>query len=214
MKKLIIFVLFTKFIFSWENNIDRIDFYYQENFDTKIRVIRINEKDGVYTFVNDDTIKSKYKNQSIKIELYKPLLKVENHKISIGYGVKIQDLVEFNSEYTNLTYLIPMYLSTLYEYNKKPYDIFGKFNIGYGLAVNNKDVLENFDGYSSAKIRGGLNFSLESGIVYKNFILSLAYDQSSTKLLITQGENQSNATVDIDYSIVSIGLGYKFDRFK
>ena len=62
-----------------------------------------------------------------------------------------------------------------------------------------------------AEVKGGLHFGLEGGIVYRNFILGLSYNQTSTKLQIPQGINQRKGKVDIDYISYTLNLGYQFD---
>ena len=56
-----------------------------------------------------------------------------------------------------------------------------------------------------------MHFGIESGIEYKNILLGLNYNQSSTKLLIPSGVNQVEGKVDREFSTIALVLGYRFD---
>lgn len=214
MEKILLYLLLSFSVFPWTNNFNKLDLYYSENPEVKVRIVKIEDIEGKLTFISDSKIDSYEKSQSLKLEFYQPLLKVDKHKINIGYGLKFQEPVSFDSKYSRLTYLIPLYFSTLYEFNQNKYEYFGKFNIGYGFAMDNKDEVRKFDGYDTARVLGGLYFSLESGIIYENVILGLSYNQASTKMIVTKGNNQNSGKVDIDYSMISLNLGYRFKAKK
>lgn len=211
MKKLLFFVIICIYIFPSTKDNNKFNIYILENLETEIRTIEIRNIDGKLTFIKDETSRSLKNTQGVRIEAYKPLLKVSKHNIYLGGGLKIEEPIEFNHEFSAMSYLTPIYFSTLYSYEDIDYDLFGKFNIGYELAFDNKKNVEIYDTALIAKAKGGLHFGLEGGVVYKKFILGLSYNQTSTKLVIPEGVTQKEGKVDIDYISYSINLGYQFD---
>ena len=149
--------------------------------------------------------------KSIKIDLYSPLLKVENHTFSIGFGFRVEEAVKTYSEYSNLNYLTPVYFTCLYLKDDKYFNFYGKFNLGYEFAFSKRGNLYDFIGYERAKLEGGLYFGVESGIEYKNLILGINYNRSSTKLVIPAGVNQNSGKIDEDFSTIALVLGYRLD---
>ncbi len=211
MKKIILFIIINTYIFSSTKENNKFNIYILENLKTEIRTIEIRNINNKLTVVGDSTSKSTKNTQVIRVEVYKPLLKVSKHNIYLGGGLKVHEPIEFNHDFSAMSYLSPVYFSTLYSYEDKNYDLFGKFNIGYELAFDNKKNVEPYDTDLIAEVKGGLHFGLEGGIVYRNFILGLSYNQTSTKLEIPQGINQRKGKVDIDYISYTLNLGYQFD---
>lgn len=211
MKKIIFFIIINTYIFSSTKENNKFNIYILENLKTEIRTIEIRNIDNKLTVIGDLTSKSSKDSKGLKIEAYKPLLKVSKHNIYLGGGIKFGEPVEFNQNFSAMSYLSPLYFSTLYSYEDKNYDLFGKFNIGYELAFDNKKNVKPYDTDLIAEVQGGLHFELEGGIVYKNFILGLSYNQTSTKLEIPEGISQRKGKVDIDYTSYTLNLGYQFD---
>lgn len=211
MKKLLLLIIINTYIFSSTKENNKFNIYFLENLNTEIRTIEIRNIDGKLTFVRDETTLSSKTAQGLRIEGYKPLLKVSKHNIYLGAGLKIEEPIEFNHDFSAMSYLSPIYFSTLYNYENEIYDLFGKFNIGYELAFDNKKNVKPYDTELIAEVKGGLHFGLEGGIVYRNFILGLSYNQTSTKLEIPEGINQKKGKVDIDYISYTLNLGYQFD---
>lgn len=211
MKKLLLFLIISKIIFSSNMENKKINIYFLDAPKTAIRTIEIRTIDGKLTVISDENTESTKDTKSIRVEVYKPLLAVYKHSIHIGAGIKIEEPVEFNHEFSAMSYLTPIYFSTLYTYNEKKYDLFGKFNIGYELAIDNKKNVEKYDSDLRAKMQGSLYFGLEGGVVYRNIILGLGYNQTSTKLEIPKGPSQEKGKVDIDYVNYTINIGYQFN---
>ena len=159
----------------------------------------------------DKSVHASNNGKFVKFDMYSPLLKVENNSLYMGFGMRLEEALEVNSEYGNFNYLTPIYISTLYLKENKNINFYGKFNIGYEFALEKGDELKKFDGYKEAKLSGGMHFGIESGIEYKKFLLGINYNQSSTKITIPEGDNQLEGKIDRDFSTIGLVLGYRFD---
>lgn len=212
MKKLVIFLLINSLIFSFAEKFNRINLYYTQNTSGQVRIAEEAEVNGKLTIVRDETKEIKNLGGVLRVEAYSPLLLVDKHSIQIGAGFSFENPRNFNDKFSNLNYFTPLYFSTLYEYSKDKYEIFGKFNVGYEFAINNEGELKKFDRASKSELLGGIYFGLESGIQYKSYILGLAYNFTSTKLTAPEGENQYKTKTDLDFSLFSLNLGYRFKR--
>lgn len=185
----------------------KLDIGYGTSFYAKEREMHYEES----VLQEDNSLHANNNGKFIKFDMYSPLIKVESHKLYIGFGVRLEEALEVNSQYGNLNYLTPIYFSTLYLKNNKNIDFYSKFNLGYEFAITKGEGLSKFDGYSKAKLSGGMHFGIESGIEYKNYLLGINYNQSSTKIKIPTGDNQVEGKVDRDFSTIALVLGYRFD---
>lgn len=151
---------------------------------------------------------------AIKVELYSPLLSVENHKFYKGLGIRLEKSVESDSSFANLNYMTPVYFAMMYQKEFGKYNLYGKFNIGYDFAIGKEEYLEKFNGYKNAEINGGMYFGMECGIEYKSLIVGINYNQSSTKLDIPSGTGQVEGKVDRDFSTIALNIGYRLEMSK
>lgn len=185
----------------------KIDISYGTSFYAKEREVHYEKA----VLQEDISIHTSEMGKFIKADVYKPLLKVENNSFYLGFGVRMEEALAVDSKYGNLNYLTPIYFSTLYLRDYNNISFYGKFNIGYEFALEKGNNISKLDGYDEAKLSGGMYFGIESGIEYRNFLLGINYNQSSTKLIIPNGENQVEGKVDRDFSTIALVLGYRFD---
>ena len=185
----------------------KIDISYGASFYAKEREVHYEKS----VLQEDTSIHASEIGKFIKADVYKPLLKVENNSFYLGFGIRLEEALDVDSEYGNLNYLTPIYFSTLYLRDNPNISFYGKFNIGYEFAFEKGDYINKFDGYDEAKLSGGMYFGIESGIEYRDFLLGINYNQSSTKVIIPNGENQVEGKVDRDFSTIALVLGYRFD---
>lgn len=209
MKK-IVFLIINSFVFAFGKNFDRLDVSYAGIFKTSARITEEADNINKLILVRDVKVDSQNKPDSIQIEIYKPLLQVENHSLKLGSGLKFGRDVEMLDKYSSLNYFSPVYFTILYSNNQNAYEYYGKFRVGYDFGFFRKGNVNNFNGNEQAKLKGGIYFSLEDGIVYRSFLLGLGYDFSSTKLLTPAGESQLSTKTDLDYGRVYLTFGYSF----
>ena len=212
MKKLILFLCINSFLFSFGEKFSRFNFYFAQNANAQVRIAEEALINGKLTILGDETENISNPGRSLRMEAYRPLLKLDIHSIQIGLGLSLTNPLSFDNKHSSLNYFTPLYFSTLYEFSKYKYDIFGKFNVGYEFAINNENELEKFHRESNAELKGGVHFGLEGGIEYKNYILGLAYNFTSTKLMAPQGENQYKSKTDLDFSMFSLNVGYRIKK--
>lgn len=204
LKKIVIFIFISINIFC---KFQKVDIEFGSSFYAKEREMHYEES----VLQNDSSFHANNNSKSAKVDVYKPLLKVENHIFYLGFGVRLEEALAIDSQYGNLNYLTPLYFSTLYLKKNEKINFYGKFNIGYEFAFEKGKNVKKFDGDNEARVSGGMHFGIESGIEYKNILLGLNYNQSSTKLLIPSGVNQVEGKVDREFSTIALVLGYRFD---
>lgn len=208
--KIMFFLIINSLVFAFGNNFDRIDVSYAGAFKTSTRITEEADTNNKLILIRDVKIDSINRPYSLQIEVYKPLLKVDNHSLRIGSGVKLGKDVEMSDKYNSLNYFFPIYFTILYSNTQNICDYYGKFRVGYDFGFFRKANVDNFNGDEGAKLKGGIYFSLENGVLYKDFLFGLGYDFTSTKLLSPHGSNQLSTKTDLDYGRIYLTLGYSY----
>jgi hypothetical protein len=114
----------------------KIDISYGTSFYAKEREVHYEKS----VLQEDTSIHASETGKFIKADVYKPLLKVENNSFYLGFGIRLEEALDVDSEYGNLNYLTPIYFSTLYLRDNPNISFYGKFNIGYEFAFEKGDT--------------------------------------------------------------------------
>lgn len=101
---------------------------------------------------------------------------------------------------------IPIYLIFKYNFNlENTFTPYIKANLGYAFNVNEKDIYLRKESYKT-KINDGAYGGIGIGAAYENFFTDLMYQVTFAK---TEPKNAKKG--DLDYSRVTLSLGYKLD---
>ena len=107
LKKIMIFILISINIFC---KFQKVDIEFGTSFYAKERDMHYEEA----VLQNDSSFHATNYSKSVKVDVYKPLLNVENNTFYLGFGVRLEEALAIESQYGNLNYLTPLYFSTLY----------------------------------------------------------------------------------------------------
>lgn len=173
---------------------------------------------------------SKYKVDSIKVSNGKT--KGFGYELAVEGTQNITDNLEvglglaYQSHSKNKTYngndftakmgkydSIPLYVTGKYNFDTesalKPYL---KANLGYSLNINeSKTKFTDNTGTDSikTKVKNGLYTGIGAGIEYNNYLVDLMYQRNFAKASFS--ETDSNFKSKLDYSRVTLSVGYKFN---
>ena len=109
---------------------------------------------------------------------------------------------------------VPLYVTAKYNFpvegNIKPYL---KADLGYSFNSDNGDVKVSVTGYEtikfSTKVENGLYYGIGAGAEYNNFVVDLMYKVNKAEMKAdVLGERVKK---DLDYSRVTLSVGYKFN---
>lgn len=123
------------------------------------------------------------------------------------------DLYDITSEIPGFK-SVPLYVTAKYNFpvegNIKPYL---KADLGYSFNSDNGDVKASVIGYEtikySTKIENGLYYGIGAGAEYNDFVVDLMYKMNKAKIEIDdEGDKYKK---DLDYSRVTLSVGYKFN---
>ncbi|MHD0318573.1 outer membrane beta-barrel protein [Fusobacterium sp. THCT1E2] len=116
---------------------------------------------------------------------------------------------------------VPLYITAKYNFqlegNIKPYL---KADLGYSFNSDNGDAKYTFRGSDatydyfederiSVKMKNGLYYGIGAGAEYNNFVVDLMYKVNKAEIKANVGEERFKK--DLDYSRVTLSIGYKFN---
>ncbi len=109
---------------------------------------------------------------------------------------------------------VPLYVTAKYNFpvegNIKPYL---KADLGYSFNSDNGDVKASVIGYEtikfSTKVENGLYYGIGAGAEYNNFVIDLMYKMNKAEIKIDDDGDKYKK--DLDYSRVTLSVGYKFN---
>ncbi len=126
----------------------------------------------------------------------------------LGVGLRDARGGEFDS--------IPLYVTTRYVLMETSNEIklYGKANLGYSFNINEKNFVTQEDGGNEVswdtKIKNGLYWGAGLGLEYKDWTMDVMY-QVNTGKATTNSDGEESQKEKVDYSRVSVGLGYRFN---
>lgn len=109
---------------------------------------------------------------------------------------------------------VPLYVTAKYNFpvegNIKPYL---KADLGYSFNDKNRDLKGDIIGHGtikySTKVEDGMYFGIGAGAEYNNFVVDLMYKMNKAEIKIDDDGDKYKK--DLDYSRVTLSVGYKFN---
>lgn len=164
---------------------------------------------------------SNEKTDEFSYEIAAEITKEIYQNIELGVGIAYQDHGNpkdksvFGEKYKMPGYTsVPVYITGKYNiptdfHNIKPYI---KMDLGYSFNDKNRDagvVIYGGERKLSTKIEDGVYFGIGAGLEYNNFTADIMYKITKAEMETSTG--RSKQKYDLDYSRVTLAIGYKFN---
>lgn len=108
---------------------------------------------------------------------------------------------------------VPLYVTAKYSFpvegNIKPYL---KADLGYSFNDENGDLKNIYSSYVdkySTKVENGLYYGIGVGAEYNNFVVDLMYKVNRAEIKVNTDEERVKK--DLDYSRITLSVGYRFN---